>query len=226
MKSPFPGMDPYLEQSWRDVHHRIITYAQGRLNDSLPRDLRARVAERLFVEAEESGIYDEPASQGFIEITDGGSGNRLVTVLEFLSPPNKLPGPGQDQYLRKQRELLDGRINLVEIDLVRTGHHVLAVPSHLVPPSHRTPYRVCVRRGSGRPRAELYRVPLRERLPAIKVPLRESDADVVLDLQALIDLCYHHGRYDDIDYKADPVPALEGEDAAWADGLLRAAGKR
>ena len=27
MASPFPGMDPYLEQFWRDVHARLIIYA-------------------------------------------------------------------------------------------------------------------------------------------------------------------------------------------------------
>ena len=29
MASPFPGMDPYLEQHWRDVHHNLITFIQG-----------------------------------------------------------------------------------------------------------------------------------------------------------------------------------------------------
>lgn len=24
--SPFPGMDPYLERFWRNVHHRLVTY--------------------------------------------------------------------------------------------------------------------------------------------------------------------------------------------------------
>jgi len=37
-------------------------------------------------------------------------------------------------------------------------------------------------------------VPLRQRLPAIRVPLRETDADVPLDLQALIEQVYRHGR--------------------------------
>ncbi len=37
MKSPFPGMDPYLEEHWGDVHHNLITFAQGLLNDNLPR---------------------------------------------------------------------------------------------------------------------------------------------------------------------------------------------
>jgi hypothetical protein len=35
MQSPFPGMDPYLEQHWGDVHHNLISLAQGMLNDHL-----------------------------------------------------------------------------------------------------------------------------------------------------------------------------------------------
>ena len=27
MASPFPGMDPYLEQFWRNVHASLIIYA-------------------------------------------------------------------------------------------------------------------------------------------------------------------------------------------------------
>ena len=52
MKSPFPGMDPYLEEHWGDVHHRFITYACDQLQELLPGDLRARVEERVFVEAD------------------------------------------------------------------------------------------------------------------------------------------------------------------------------
>jgi hypothetical protein len=47
MQSPFPGMDPYLEPHWGDVHHNLITFAQGLLNEHLPRDLQARAQERL-----------------------------------------------------------------------------------------------------------------------------------------------------------------------------------
>jgi hypothetical protein len=35
MKSPFPGMDPYLEQHWLDVHHRLATYARDQLQRKL-----------------------------------------------------------------------------------------------------------------------------------------------------------------------------------------------
>ena len=51
-KSPFPGMDPYLEQFWGDVHHGLITYARDQLQSDLPDDLRARMEERVFVEME------------------------------------------------------------------------------------------------------------------------------------------------------------------------------
>ena len=50
MKSPFPGMDPYLEQFWGDIHLNLISFAEGLLNERLPRDLRARAQERILVE--------------------------------------------------------------------------------------------------------------------------------------------------------------------------------
>src|SRR2546426_9756204 len=56
MKSPFPGMDPYLEARWGDVHQRLITYAADQLGLQLPSDLRARVEERVFVETEAEQI--------------------------------------------------------------------------------------------------------------------------------------------------------------------------
>ena len=36
MPSPFPGMDPYLEQFWRDIHARCIIYAADQLQTYLP----------------------------------------------------------------------------------------------------------------------------------------------------------------------------------------------
>jgi hypothetical protein len=37
-------------------------------------------------------------------------------------------------------------------------------------------------------------LPLRQRLPAIRVPLRRTDPDAALDLQVLIEQCYERGR--------------------------------
>jgi hypothetical protein len=249
-------MDPYLEQHWGDVHHSIITYARDQLRPKLPRDLRARVEERVFVESSagrerslvpdvrifergrgKSGSsasgsslavaeplileVDEPVTQGFIEILDAALGNRVITVIEVLSLANKLPGEGQDLYVRKQQELRQGQVSLVEIDLLRTGRRLLPVPVRRLPSEYRTAYQVWVRRGWQPLSVEIYRASLREPLPTIKIPLRQSDSDVLLDLQALIEQAYRNGSYEeDIDYHEDPEPPLGKSDARWAHALL------
>src|SRR5207302_3140622 len=130
-------------------------------------------------------MSEEEVTQGFIEIRDASAGHRLVTVIEVLSPANKVPGEGQEKYLQKRQELREARVSLVEIDLVRTGKRPLPVSPESLPPSFRTTYHVWVRRGWQLIKAEIYRVPLRERLPVIRIPLRQTDTDVPLDLQAL-----------------------------------------
>src|SRR5438552_7171583 len=122
-------MDPYLESHWGDVHARLIIYSSDQLQKSLPKDLRARVEERVFVESS----LDDPITETFVEIPDLASGGRLVTVLEILSPTNKTPGEAQEKYLQKRHELYSGEVNLVEIDLLRGGDWVLAVPQNRLP---------------------------------------------------------------------------------------------
>jgi hypothetical protein len=179
------------------------------------------VAEPIIIE-----FVHEPKTERFIEIRDIGSGGRVVTVIEFVSPSNKLPGEGRKLYLKKQRELDEAGVNSVEIDLVRTGENVIAAASERLPPEFRTPYRICARRATRPDAVEAYRVPLREPLPTIRVPLRASENDVTLNLQALIEQCYANAGYDDIDYTQPPIPPLEGEDAKWAATLLTEKGRR
>ena len=57
MPSPFPGMDPYLEAHWRDVHTTLVVYIRDALQDALPPQLRARVEERVVLEGDE-GLGD------------------------------------------------------------------------------------------------------------------------------------------------------------------------
>lgn len=255
MPSPFPGMDPYLERHWGDVHHSLVTYARDQLQPELPAGLRARVEERVVVAPQlgpprniypdvrivetagkrSSGangrsmvavaeplrfLLDESETQGFIEIRNVTAGGSLITVIEILSPTNKKPGEGQDQYLRKQRELMDGGVSLVEIDLLREGDWVLAMPRAWLKPYQQTPYRALVQRATQPRAAEYYPLALTERLPAIRIPLRAADEDVPLDLQALIDKCYANGGYDDIDYTQPPDPPLTAQESRWAKRVL------
>src|SRR4051812_41113032 len=53
MKSPFPGMDPYLEPHWGDVHSRLATIGSAALNRNLPVGIRARVHESIGVEVDD-----------------------------------------------------------------------------------------------------------------------------------------------------------------------------
>jgi len=264
MKSPFPGMDPYLEPHWLDVHGSLIYLTKVALQRQLGDDLVARGEERLIVERPDfkprsrysdvrvvehghfgspvtapSGvavaeplIFDlvtEPISQRFIEIRDATTGGRVITVIEFVSPSNKQPGDGRVQYRRKQNECIDARVNLVEIDLTREGQRELLVTELELPPDYLTPFLACVFRATWQKvgRKEVYRIPLTERLPAIRIPLRAEDPDAIRDLQSVIDDAYESGRYDrTINYALPATPPLSDEDARWADQLLRADGRR
>jgi hypothetical protein len=255
MKSPFPGMDPFLERHWRDVHHRLIQYASDTLQPRLPDDLLARIEERVFVETPQarpimpdvhiSQTYPEPdqrpdllregsavaepmvfeledleLTEGYIEIREG-DGGKVITVIEFLSPANKRPGAGRDKHLQKQAEVLRSDASLVEIDLVRAGRRVLALPEEEIPLDRREDYLACISPGWKRSRRELYCMPLRQRLPALPIPLRRHEAPVPLDVQELVDRAYASGRYHKMDYSAELDPPLSTEDASWAAGLVR-----
>ena len=56
MPSPFPGMDPYLEPHWLDVHTSLIGEARRNLNRSLPTGLVARAEERVAIESSEDDV--------------------------------------------------------------------------------------------------------------------------------------------------------------------------
>ena len=49
MESPFPGMDPYLERFWNDVHGKLVTYIADALNELLPARYRAAMQERVVI---------------------------------------------------------------------------------------------------------------------------------------------------------------------------------
>lgn len=59
MPSPFPGMDPYLDDPtvWPAVHHGLITYARDALNAVLPEAYVAEIGERLYVTYPARSVY-------------------------------------------------------------------------------------------------------------------------------------------------------------------------
>jgi hypothetical protein len=174
----------------------------------------------VIVEAHELEIHET-----YIEILDRQSGQRVVTTLEVVSPTNKYAGHGRALYVDKQREVRASPVHLVEIDLLRTGPHVLAVPEWLARSQGDYDYLICVNRAVGRrTKFELYPCALRQPLPPIRVPLAEGDPDVILDLQAVLAHTYEAGSYRDrLNYGAPGVPPLAPEDQEWASQRIQQA---
>jgi hypothetical protein len=159
----------------------------------------------------------------FIDILSVGDTSRVVTVIEVLSPSNKTAGSeGQQLYITKQQEILQSSTHLIEIDMLRHGDHTVAAPHQSLRQRGAWDYLVCLHRGGQRGRYEVWACSLRQRLPRIRVPLTNGDADVALDLQAVFDRCYDEGAYARrLDYRHAPLIPLSENDQAWALAVLR-----
>ena len=221
VRSPFPGMDPYLEGRWADVHMALNVYVAEAIQRSLPLALRSRVVNQLMVL--DGGTA---AADPVVMVVDTTANFRLVTVIELLRAPHKVPGEFHDAYLGRLRRYAAEGVNVVEVDLLRSPRIGMAVSRSTLSPTHRTPYLICVERASDPTRWACYPVPLRHRIRPVPLPLRPGDPDGTLDLQPLLTRAYAAGRHDDIDYRKEPDPPLPEADVAWADTLLRAARRR
>lgn len=200
MSMIFPGMDPYLESSsiWQGFHNALVVYIRDQLQPALRPRYIAAIEDRVLIEEPKQSLIPVVSihHQSYIEILDRQSEQRVVTVIEVLSPTNKFPGPGRDAYLAKTKELRSSTTHLVEIDLLRRGDNTIGAYPRL----------------------------LREPLPRIRVPLADGDADVVLDVQAVVAQTYDAGSYiDRLRYDRRCLPALSEDDQAWANDCIRKA---
>ncbi len=208
MASPFPGMDPYLEDPdiWSGVHASIL----AAIFEQLGTLLRPKYAVRFEARRLEALDGEPRRHRRLIDLGD----QSVVTVIELLHPTDKDAG-GRGELERRRREALAGGANWVEIDLLRAGER--ASIRDVVPV---TEYRVTAFCSESRGGTFAWPIRLQERLPVVGVPLRDDD-DVPLDLQAAVDAAVRRGSYDlDADYSADPVPPLTGAAAEWARTLL------
>ncbi len=153
-----------------------------------------------------------------IEIRDVAK-RELVTAIEVLSPTNKR-GEGYKEYLGKRARTLSSTAHLLEIDLLRVGKRV-----PMQQPLPDMPYFVFLSRANRRPITEIWPIRLQDPLPTVPVPLLEGDPDVMLDLQAAWTSAYDAFGYDlSVDYTRPSEVPLAGEDAKWAEEVLRAVG--
>ena len=256
MRSPFPGMDPYLEPYWDDVPLRLCAEIGTDLQPHLPKGLRARAAQtiRLETPAEEPGpgnrfegdtvlVATGPAArrradhdgravatvdpvvfeavpaaelERWVQIIDTARGDRVVTVIEVLSPGNKAAGGLNKRYRKKLDQYARAGVSLVEIDLLRSSRARLKITGVDIPAKRRAAYYTCVNWAADPSVWHVYPIPLRDPLPTVPIPCRPGEADVALPLQPIIDRIYLEGGHDDINYAVPLRPRLSPADAAWA----------
>ena len=264
MPSPFPGMDPYLENPglWPDVHHRFISIASDLIADRVLPKYYVCIEERVYISDEndpgrsviipdvrisaasewegrpfvprEDGevevaepivvttLIEDEIHEARVEIVDRES-REVVTVMEFLSPTNKVLGSsGRASFEDKRKEVMRTPSHYVEIDLLSGGVGIRT--REILPPCE---YLVHISRKGKRPKATAWPIRLSQHLPVIPIPLRKEDPDTSLDLQALLTTAYGRAHYDlRLHYTCDPVPPLTPEWAQWADTLLKHKGLR
>ena len=157
-------------------------------NTALPESPPAAQASETVAPVEAITIIRDKIREARIEVLDRED-RRIVTVIEVLSPANKVPGArGQTSYLEKRDDILESTSHLVEIDLLRAGRRT--VTSRKI---SKCEYFVHVSRNEKRPRGLLWPIPLPQRLPPIAIPLREGDRDASLDLQTVLSTVYDRG---------------------------------
>ena len=140
----------------------------------------------------------------------------LVAAIELLSPVNKRPGEGRQEYLKKRADFLQAPAHFIEIDLLRRWPRMTFGGD--VPDSA---YLAIVSVARERPDCDAWPIEVRDPLPVLPVPLIQPDPPVPLDMGQALRTAYQRARYDlRIDYTVPPTPTLRPQDADWAVTLL------
>jgi hypothetical protein len=224
MPSPFPGMDPYLEHDalWPAFHHQLVLALYQVLLPGLIDRYRARLGQRHYAteQALFTSVIREEHHEDFIEIHNQKNG-RLITLLDIVSPTNKMTRLGRDAYLERRLEARNAGASLVELDLVLQGQPTLDYSREGLPDWD---YAVSVTRSSKPEQYEIYTATLQKRLPRFRLPLAADDRDTVLDLHTAFSRAYDQGGFaSKIDYQREPSTTLSYEDRRWMDDLLKQA---
>jgi hypothetical protein len=202
-------MDPYFEtpEIWPQFQHSFVQCLFQILLPGLVDRYEASTSERRYGEQRED----------YIEIIQR-SDKRLVTLIDVVSPANKLTTEGRTAYLSERGMRKAGGASLVEIDLTLQGQPTLEYSRENLPAWD---YAVTVTRSTCPERYEIYTAMLQKRLPRFRLPLAADDRDAVLDLGAVFRRCYDEsGLASRIDYTREPTVPLSEENRRWLCELL------
>lgn len=222
MPSPFPGMDPYLEDEsiWPTFQHQLVASLYQILLPGLVDRYRARIQTRSYVTEEPlfTSIIRQERHEEFIEIRQRTDG-RLITLVDIASPINKTLSQGRAAYLETRRLARSQGASIVEIDLSLQGKPLLEYSRDGLP---EWDFAVTVTRCTQPERYEIYTSTLAKRLPRFKVPLAADDRDTVLDLQATFTRAFDQGNFSArMDYARDASVRMSDTHREWVDSWLK-----
>ncbi|MEO0350662.1 MAG: DUF4058 family protein [Cyanobacteria bacterium P01_A01_bin.15] len=226
---------------WPEVHYGLIGGLMRTLNRCITPKYRAAIEKRVYTDTLLVGIPDttvfESASrkseasqvtavltkpervelptaidvrEPYLEIREIST-NRVISVVEILSPANKRPGEGRQKYLAKRQKILASQTHLIEIDLLRSG---LSMPFE---GGSKSDYQIVVSRSQERPSAERYPFNLTDDpIPCFLFPLRGGDTEPIIDLAGLLGQACDEAALDlSIDYSQLPPPPLSEQERHW-----------
>lgn len=129
-------MNPYLENSelWSEVHSRLLVAISDAISPQVLPKYRVAIEKRVYQVNEESlSVVSAPNKpinvnipipeeviERYLEVREVGTGE-VITVIELLSPKNKLSKEGRNAYENQRQKILGSPTHLVEIDLLRSG---------------------------------------------------------------------------------------------------------
>ncbi len=251
MPSPFPGMNPYLEQSdtWEDFHANFITRSQEALAAVVGPGYVVKIGVRLYLHelSAEERRYFGRSDLGLVP-----SGGISVGVAAGRRPaPVQLEMPAVEVERHTSLEIRDRRnrrvVTAIELlsptnkthgadrdDYLRKRMQLFAQQVNFVeidlrrggqrPHPPELPfcdYFALVARADAWPQVGMWPVSLRDRLPEIPIPLAPPDEDVYLDLQCVLNTAYDAVDYGKYIYSEAPDPPLSPADAQWAEQFLQ-----
>lgn len=225
MPSPFPAMDPYLEnpEIWPEVHSRLIVAIADSLAPSLHPTYYAAIEKRTYLDTPEDsiliGIPDVSITSRPPELKTESRTTTTLPQAEIVTLP--LPEEVTERYLEIRDTQTSAVITAIEIlspknkrsgegrtTYLRKRQQVLTTQTHLVEidllrsqtpmplgTQTKTDYRILVSRSNTRPKAELYGFNLQQSIPTFPIPLKSGDIEPKINLKAILDDIYDRAGY-------------------------------
>jgi hypothetical protein len=246
MPSPFPGMNPYLEQEtvWHDFHERFCPAAAEFLTAQIRPHFIAKIDEHVY-------IHERPEDPrrflGRGDVTVARPHPHVGTAsAATLEAPTRVQLPAVDIERLSFLEIRDRQtwriVTIIELlspsnkqsgpdreqyvakrsELLRSAVHFVELdllrggPRMPMEDLPQCDYYALVGRIEERPGAGLWPFGLRDPLPVIPIPLVAPHPDARLDLKQVLDRIYDVTGYEDYIYGGEPRPPLDREDASWA----------